>query len=838
LSNAHIVTIVGWLSCLVLTSVGGEAAESPATKRVLVLHQYGLNRVTRASFDDAFVEGLRSVESVHIDVYVEAIETDRFPANVQAQRDRDYLRQKYADRSIDIIVAIGSAAFAFARQDRKFFGNPPIVAFASAGQFDGLNDDVTGLQIAPTYGWTLDLAVALLPDTRSVFVVDGAPNNDGDREAAFRRQFEDRDRGLSLGYFRDLSVNDLSSRLASLPDHSVVLFLNQTMRDQSHDIDQFEGLSHVVRASRVPVFSTAEPYLGRGIVGGYLSQVQPIAKRLIEITTLIANGAHARDIPVEDSPYVNLLDWRQLERWHIPESRVPAGSLVLFRPSSFFELYRRYVLGSLLIFTAQLALIIALVGQRVRRRRAEEQTRRSEERYRSVVDTQSELICRCLPDGALTFVNDAYCRYWSRTRDELLGRAFIELIPTSEREMVLTRFGSLSSGVDSYEHQVLLPDGTIGWLHWVDYALLDQEGRVVEIQRVGRDITDRRRAEAALGQAQARTTAILRAIPDVMFVLDRDGTYVDYHVKDPAQLAAPPSEFLGRNIRNVMPPHLVEAFVKAVQQTFESGGPVVFEYELLLNGIRFFEARLVRASEYRVLSIVRDVTEAKVAAARNRDLAGRLIASQEEERHRIARELHDDVSQKMALLAIDLDRFSQAAPIQPEALVDLRDRTAEIATDIHNLSYELHPSKLESLGLISAVQSLCREVSRQGQVQVVFTHSIVPAAIDPAISLCVYRIGQEALHNVARHSRAAEARVRLTYGAGAIALRVADSGIGFEPATAGRASLGLVSMRERAEFLGGALTIHSAPGHGTRIRVQIPLVQAGATSMPATTKSA
>src|SRR4051794_25622806 len=213
----------------------------------------------------------------------------------------------------------------------------------------------------------------------------------------------------------------------------------------------------------------------------------------------------------------------------------------------------RLVIGGLIVFSAQLALIVGLILQRMRRRRAEEALRRNEERYRSVVHTQSELICRFLPDSTLTFVNDAYCRFWGKTSDELVGRKFIELIPESARDGVLERIGRTKLP-DSHEHQVLLPDGTIGWQHWINHAIVGERGAAIELQGVGRDITDRKRAEQALEESEARNSAMLRAIPDLMFVLSRDGRYVDYHARDAKLLFVPPSAFMGKTIHDVMPP--------------------------------------------------------------------------------------------------------------------------------------------------------------------------------------------------------------------------------------------------------------------------------------------
>jgi signal transduction histidine kinase len=324
--------------------------------------------------------------------------------------------------------------------------------------------------------------------------------------------------------------------------------------------------------------------------------------------------------------------------------------------------------------------------------------------------------------------------------------------------------------------------------------------------------------------AQARSDALLRAIPDLMFVLRRDGTYLDYHVRDHGLLFAPPDAFLGRKVTEIFPPALAGVMMVALERAAASGAIVVVEYELPMDEPRFYEARIVRVDADRLLSIVRDVTESKRASEINRDLARRLLSRQEDEWQRIARELHDDISQRLALLNVELD----ASATEPDAealrmrLRRLSSQVGEIARDVHDLSYELHPSRLRSLGLVTSLRTLCEDTSSWRNLHVVFSHGDMPA-VDPAVSLCLFRIVQEALHNVVRHSQAHSAQVTVQCDEREITLEIADSGIGFDPARVQHAGLGLVSMRERVAIVNGELAIDAAPGGGTRVTVRIPL---------------
>ncbi len=346
------------------------------------------------------------------------------------------------------------------------------------------------------------------------------------------------------------------------------------------------------------------------------------------------------------------------------------------------------------------------------------------------------------------------------------------------------------------------------------------------VQRASHRSAADRSAEHPIAALAADNSAILRAIPDLMFVLSRDGTYLDYHARDRKMLYAPPEAFLGKNVRDVMPPDLAPMLLDALERAVHSDEPVVVEYELPTKPPRLFEARLVYAERDRVLSVVRDITEAKHAHELNHQLAGRLIASQEEERQRIARELHDDLSQELAMLNIEIDRMVRdvGAGQLRDRLKRMSKRAGAIASGVHHVSHELHPSRLQTMGLMAAIGSLCRDLGRQAGILVEFTHEgELPQPLDADVSLCLYRITQEALHNVAKHSSARMASVRLASSATELSLYVADAGVGFDADRPRAEGLGLASMRERVGFLKGQFAIHTSPGRGTRIGVRIPL---------------
>jgi len=224
-----------------------------------------------------------------------------------------------------------------------------------------------------------------------------------------------------------------------------------------------------------------------------------------------------------------------------------------------------------------------------------------------------------------------------------------------------------------------------------------------------------------------------------------------------------------------------------------------------------------------MISTLLDITERKQAEMKileaqkqSRSLSRRLITVQETERRRIALELHDQLGQDLALLSIEIEQLIQKAPeSQAKQLQKLTAKTRKVSSQ---------PSSLEHLGLVAAANSLCKEVSQASDIQIDFSHSDVPSPIPQDVSICLYRVLQESLTNIVKHSEVKVAQVELAGSPDKLHLRVCDSGVGFSPESVGNGGgLGFVSMRERLSLVGGELLIESQPSVGTQIEVCVPL---------------
>jgi len=242
-------------------------------------------------------------------------------------------------------------------------------------------------------------------------------------------------------------------------------------------------------------------------------------------------------------------------------------------------------------------------------------------------------------------------------------------------------------------------------------------------------------------------------------------------------------------------------------------------------GVHAARLDLPESDRFRVILSIEEITTKREAEAKLRDLSGRLISAQEEERRRIALELHDDLNQRLALLSVELDQIAQRIPeVQRDvrmSIQNVRARAHELSSAIQKVAYQLHPSMLDQLGLPDAVRRLCEEMARHHEIRITFRDRGSPHHLSKEVTLCLYRIVQESLRNVIKHSGSQEAAVILSATDGIVRLFISDVGKGFDLHSAkAKGGLGLIGMTERLRSVGGEISILSNE-RGTKIRVSI-----------------
>ena len=561
----------------------GASAQEASVRTVLVIHSGAESFPANPVLNTGIREGLKSRSDVPIEYFAEYLESDAFPEREASLAFRDYILRKFRGRRIDVVIAITGTALDFVLDHHGELCPEAAIVFVGVNRPE--NDvtpgrGLTGLTVGIAYGETLKLALELQPTTERVFVV--ANGRSQETIEAVRAELRDFSPRVSFTYLTERTLPKLVAAIRAVPPNSVILYIWHTQQDPGNIVYPNEIARVVAEAAPVPVYGTSDFYVGSGVVGGVVRGTRETGVRLGEIAVRILTGTRADDIPIETPPLLTILDWRQLRRWGISESRVPAGARILFREPGVWQEYRWYIGAAAGLLLAQSGLIGALLVQARRRRRAE---------------------------------------------------------------------------------------------------------------------------------------------------------------------------------------------------------------------------------------------------ARIRDLGSRLLGAQDAERSRIARELHDDVSQQTALLSIDLQLLIDSDPDEPDTREELArkalHRTETIAHTVHTLSHRLHPAKLQVMGLVPSLSSLQREFSKMG-VDVAFAHRNVPDRLPHDLTLCLFRIVQEALQNAVRHGSARKVSMDLTGSPKGLTLAIVDDGVGFDVDAMSAEGLGLISMRERLEPLGGTLEIHSRPGTGTRLKVFVP----------------
>ncbi len=347
-------------------------------------------------------------------------------------------------------------------------------------------------------------------------------------------------------------------------------------------------------------------------------------------------------------------------------------------------------------------------------------------------------------------------------------------------------------------------------------------------------VLERKRAEHALQRSEEKFSKAFEASPAILTIVRiQDRRYVEVNRAFEQHTGFLRTEVLRQTTEELGQKADLQSLNHAIETAVEQGSVRNTEARIHNKGgealVVLLSAEMVEFDGQRcVLTVAEDITERKQAEEARTELSRRLMTAQEAERARIARELHDSIGQSLALLNIQMQRAAQPASSLTGKKVltmpELCGKVKEIGNQISRLSHRLHSSELEFLGLAVAVRSLCREFSEQYRIKVDCTCTDLPEDLDNDFALAFLRVVQEALHNIAKHSRASKVRVEVVGTKRDLSACIQDNGTGFEVnKTRMTSGLGMVSMRERMHLIGGEFTISSKPGGGTRIHAKAPL---------------
>jgi PAS domain S-box-containing protein len=455
-------------------------------------------------------------------------------------------------------------------------------------------------------------------------------------------------------------------------------------------------------------------------------------------------------------------------------------------------------------------------------------------RLAAIVESSDDAIVGKDMDGTITEWSRGAERLYGYSADEVIGKPISFLLPpdcADDFPEIMQKM-RLGESISHYKTAGQKKDGGRIDVSLSVSPLRDEAGKLIGAVAIAHDISQHE--ESALRESEERFRLMADTAPALIWTSTPDKLCNYFNM--------PWLEFTGRSLDSELGngwaegvhPEDLRRCLEIYVQSFDRREKFRMEYRLrrhdgeyrwvLDTGVPRFN---LDGSFDGYIGLGVDVTDRKRAEDSLSTLSRKLIEAQEQERARIARELHDDTNQRLALVMIEIGQLKKDLPHATDEihsrLDELRNATSEISTDLQALSHELHSSKLEYLGMIPAMKGLCEEFGKQHKAKVEFSSYDLTRPVSPEVSLCLFRILQEALHNAAKHSRVGNFSVQLRETSTGIHLTVRDSGAGFDPEEAMKGNgLGLTSMKERLHLVKGEMSIDSQPQRGTVIHARIP----------------
>ena len=500
------------------------AQQSGSPKRVLVLHWYDRGYADEIRLDQELHAALDSSAIGRVEYYSEYLDTNQFPGTDQSLIMRDYLRRKYAGVTVDVVIAIANPPLDFLLKYRsELFPHTPIVfTIAAVARARKIREaGATGIVTANTFRETVDLALKLQPKTKHLFVISGTLNHDKSRESVARTElqhFEDR---IVITYLTDLSVEELIQKLKDPPKNAIALFVyQQVLNREGNVLESADVLSRVARESMIPLYGMSPTYIGLGMTGGYVWTLEADTKMLAEIVHRVTNGERPEAIPIQNAPETAMFDWRELQRWGIPEVRLPRGSVIRFRELTVWQQYKWRITGTIAVILLQTILICALL---VHRRWAQQRAaalleaqrvlQESEERFRRVFEEGPLGLALIGSDYRFLKVNGALCQMVRYSEAELTHRSFVDVThPDDVQADVQLAERLFRREIPSYRTQkrYVKKDGEVIWISLTASLILGQEGKPLYGLAMIEDISElKRTAEEALARQKLECVGTL-----------------------------------------------------------------------------------------------------------------------------------------------------------------------------------------------------------------------------------------------------------------------------------------------------------------------------------------
>jgi PAS domain S-box-containing protein len=862
------------------------AAQSNDPKRVLILMEEDVSWPVYRLMDENIRATLTSSLPGQILIFSEHLDRDHF-RDVAIQTEQiAWIKKKYANSKLDLVIEVGDVPADLFPGVPLMHLNADSRRKPSSPVTSESNSASVWVSFDPQR--ILEVARRLQPRARRVVVIGNDSHQEGGFLSKLRTVISTNAGDMESVYLLDLPVADICKKVSELGTESIVIFMSLTRDENGQPLISAEVIPKIAAASGAPVFTLLDTHVGTGSVGGYVASFAEVGKAGGQLGLRILAGEHPSDVI---APNVYLFDWRQLRRWKIPESALPSGSVVLFRERTVWETYKWYILVAIFLCVLETLLLLSLLWQRREKRKVEASLVEQLSFEKLLSDLSEQFISlpgdqvavnveqglgrigeflkmdrvtlfEFSPDrtelrmsfswtGGGTTPAPASVKAadlpWWRVRLLRGEVAFVsdpndlpeEALPEREyfRQMGILSAGTVPLSVGGEVNGAISFVSTKCRVIWT----ADLLNRVRVLGEVFWNALQRKRSmqallasQAILRESEERFRLVANTAPVLIWMSGTDKSCNFFNQGWLSFTGRSMEQELGEGWALGVHPDDLQRCLRTYTASFEARAPFEMEYRL-----RRFDGEFRWIVDYGTPRFERDgtfcgyigsavdITERKTSEESLHSLSGRLINAQEQERARIARELHDDFSQRLALLGISLGQLWEELPEsqteQRTGVLEILKGTKEMSSDLHSLSHQLHSSKLELVGLVSAVSGLCKEMGEKYKIEIHFTKSGTLPKITKDVELCLFRVTQEALSNVVKHSQSERAQVDLGANPIGVSLRITDAGKGFEPDLSNpEAGIGLVGMRERLRLVGGRLSVKSELLHGTEILAEVP----------------
>lgn len=831
--------LLPWAILASLASCQAAVAEAPVReqKNVLVIHSSREDSPYTALIESTSRKTLSAGLPGRLDYYAEYLDLARFSSPEYQEALQDFLGRKYAGRRLDAIIAEGTAPLKFVeRYGAKIFPGAPLVFSTEEMDLRPIPNS-TGLVFQIDMKSTLDLALRLQPNIKRVFVIRGASEFDKFYEQIARQQFLEYEGRVTFTYLPPMPLKDLLEEAPRMPKDSIIYFVSMFEDGAGEKYIPVDVLDKLSPAASVPVYCWPEMAIDHGIVGGSLLSEENVAQQTAELALRVLRGENPDRIPIARiRPYVNVFNWRQLRRWGIDEDRLPSGSIVRFRESTLWEQYKGRIIAVAAIIVFQTLLLGSLLVERGRKRRTARGLAKSEDRFAKAFKANPQpMSVTTLAEGRYLDVNESFLRMSGYTRDEIIGHTSNELKHyenPANRNTLLIEPLLQSRVVRNFELKFRTKNGAFRTL-LSSAELLELAGEKC-ILVASSDITERKTLEQELQRSEREFSTLVENSPDIIARLDCDLRYIYISPGLERATGTEPEQFIGRISSQVpLEDYDWQSFEASCREAIKEKRTIhrAVDYGGRNYWTRFIPELAPDGTVESVMTISEDVTDRVRSEKQLTQLTSQMFRLQDEERRRIARELHDGTAQNLFGISINLAKLNQLSQDKPEAkrLIDECESLGnESLQEIRTLSYLLHPPLLDEAGLVSALQWYVQGFTKRSGIYV----DLAAQPMDrlPAdVELALFRVVQESLTNVLRHSGSETASIRLESRSGEIVLEIQDRGSGMPMVKISEAAdeimqmgVGIPGMRQRLDQLGGRLEVTSN-SHGATIMAVVPL---------------